>query len=162
VILAVSLLAGVFMGFRSCPAGSATGEIRSSGKPHGDFVVRPVTCVSGGHWGFDGVWVTPEVETSHGRRGFRGGLKIVETEPGHWEAYQENPHACQIFECQKLLVDRQHCRVYDLFVSDMSVWLRYAGHARLDCSFPEGGTLEADLSFHGCAAVPPPSDGVDP
>lgn len=153
VIVLVGALVAVFSVFSSCPRGSATGEIRSHGAPHGDFVVRPVTCFSGGHWGFTGVWVVTETLTSGNRRGFKGGLKIVINDAGGWEAHVENPTICQGFKCEQRRVDERQCRVFDLRLTDRNAWLRRDGHARLDCAFAEGGTLTADLVFKGCAAV---------
>jgi len=159
VLIVLAILALAFTIFRSYPQGSVTGDIRSTGAPHGDFVVRPVTCVSGGHWGFDGVWVVPETLTSGDRSGFKGGLKIVKRGAGGWDAYAENPNICQGFKCRQLHVDEKHCRAFDVAVSDMSIWLRTSGHATFDCAFPEGGTLKAALIFDGCAEVP--SEGGD-
>ena len=153
-LFVLAILALAFTIFRSHPQGSVTGDIRSTGAPHGDFVVQPVTCFSGGHWGFDGVWVVTETLTEGDRSGFRGGLKIVKRDDGGWDAYAENPSICQGFKCQQRQVDEKHCRVHDLVVSDMSIWLRYSGHATFDCAFPEGGTLKAALIFEGCAEVP--------
>lgn len=161
VLFAVAILALLFTIFRSHPQGSVTGDIRSTGAPHGDFVVRPVTCVTGGHWGFDGVWVVTETLTEGDRSGFRGGLKIVDAGAGGWDAWVENPNVCQGFKCQQRYVDRKHCRVFDVVVSDTSVWLRRGGHARLDCAFPGGGTLKAELAFDGCAEVPTQGGDAD-
>ncbi len=60
----------------SYPQGSVTGEIVASGDPHGTFVVHPVTCYSGSHWGFSGLWLVTEMQTSGNKRGFTGGLKV--------------------------------------------------------------------------------------
>jgi hypothetical protein len=158
--MVVGLLGAAFVIFRSCPAGSATGEIRSTGKSHGDFVVRPVTCFAGGHWGFEGVWVVPETQTTAQRRGFKGGLKIMKHDTGQWEAHVENPLVCQGFKCEQRRVERRHCRLFDVVVGSRSLWLRQSGHARLDCGFPEGGTLRVDLTFKGCAEVA--SGGAEP
>lgn len=153
VVLIVAVLGTSFSVLLSYPRGSATGEIRSTGEPHGDFVVRPVTCYSGGHWGFTGVWVAPETTESGSKRGFKGGLKIRKNEAGAWEAYVENPNACKGFDCTELMVRREYCKVFDVVVEDRNVWLRYDGHARMVCDFPEGGTLKSDLAFRGCAVV---------
>jgi hypothetical protein len=146
-------LALVFQCVVSHPAGDARGEIRSSGPPMGDFLVQPVTCVTGRHWGFDGVWVTTKTLTSGRRRGFRGGLKLVRGADGGWDAVVENPDACEVFTCRQSAVNRTHCRQYDVAVSDRNMWLRRRGHARIGCAFPGGGTLDVDVSFEGCAEV---------
>jgi len=160
VLVALGLLGGAFAFFLSHPAGSASGEIRSRGRPHGDFIVRPVTCFAGGHWGFEGVWVVPETLTSGGRRGFKGGLKIVKIDGGGWEAIVESPQACQGFTCEQRRVEQRHCRRFDVVVGSRNIWLRQDGHARMDCAFPAGGTLKVDLTFKGCARVS--SQGAEP
>lgn len=151
--LTVILLAGLVVLFlRSCPRGSASGELHSSGRPHGDFVVQPVTCFTGGHWGFDGVWVVTETQSIGHRSGFRGGLKIVRNDSGGWNAFAENPNVCNGFKCEQRLVEPRHCRLFDVAVR--SGWLRDEGHADIDCAFPGGGTLKASLRFSRCGAVP--------
>jgi hypothetical protein len=158
IITIVSLLGALVVILLSYPRGSARGEIHSTGLPHGDFVVRPITCFSGGHWGFTGVWVVTETLTSGDKSGFKGGLKILKNDAGAWEAVVENPSICQGFKCQQLKVDARHCGVFDVVVKDRNLWFRYDGHAHLDCAFPEGGTLKADLSFEGCGMVPSSGD----
>ncbi len=105
------------------------------------------------------MWVVTEMLTSGQRRGFKGGLKIPKNDAGSWDAYVENPNICQGFRCRQLLVEREHCRVFDVVVTDTNVWQRRSGHAHIDCAFPEGGTLKAELTFNGCAQVP--SHGTD-
>lgn len=158
--MALVLLGVASIQLLSYPRGSVAGEIRSTGAPLGDFVVRPVTCFSGGHWGFTGVFLVTETLTSGGKRGFKGGLKILKNEAGEWEAQVENPNRCEGFKCEQWRVPGQHCRVLDVVVQGMNVWLRYDGHANIDCAFPEGGALKAELSFKGCGRVP--SEGGDP
>ena len=154
IILVIVGLSGAAFGILlSYPRGSVTGEIHSTGMPHGDFVVRPVTCFSGGHWGFTGVWVVSETLTSGSKRGFKGGLKIMKNDAGAWETYVENPNICQGFKCQLKKVDPRYCNVFNVVVEDMSIWMRYDGLAQINCTFPDGGTLKTDLSFKGCAKV---------
>lgn len=144
----------------SYPQGSVTGEVVASGAPHGTFVVHPATCYSGSHWGFSGLWIVTEMKTSGNKRGFRGGLKLVEGDDGNIEAYVENPLACTGFKCQQRRVNPAHCKVFEVWIGERNWWFRRAGHARFDCRFPEGGTLVADLTFRGCGQVP--SSGGDP
>ena len=153
IAIVVCLLVGAFVFLMSHPRGSVTGEIRSTGKPHGDFVVKPVTCYSGGHWDFNGVWVVTETLTSGSKRGFKGGLKIVKNDAGGLETYVENPRICQGFQCKLTRVNPQYCNVFNVNVEERNIWMRYNGAARFDCTFPEGGTLKADLDFRGCALV---------
>jgi hypothetical protein len=137
------------------PRGSVSGELRSTGAPHGDFVVRPVTCFTGEHWHFRGVWMVTETLSSGDRTGFQGGLKIVANRAGEWEAYVENPNRCEGFKCEQWQVPPERCRVFDVVVRSRHAWLRHDGHARIECAFPEGGTLQADLTFDRCGWVAP-------
>jgi hypothetical protein len=144
--------------FTSCPSGSARGEIRSAGLPDGDFVVRPVDCYKGGHWDFSGVWVIPEMKAYKNRSGFTGGLKIVEDDAGKLDVILENPTRCRIFKCEQRKLAREHCPVFDVVLRSGSLPLRKSGHARIECAFPEGGTLKAAVEFEGCAEVPSGGD----
>ncbi len=138
----------------SYPAGTAKGEIRSTGQPHGDFVVRTAECYSWGEMWSSEVAVIKELErTLFGDTGFQGGLEILEDGAGRWRVVTESPKGCSGFNCPQHAVDARHCKVFDV-VSETGGWLwRRHGHARLDCTFPEGGTLKADLTFRGCAQV---------
>ena len=154
VLLVVGLLLAVpVVSFLVNPPGSAKGEIRSSGAPHGDFVLRPAECYTGDHWDFDGVWVFAETLSASGRKGFKGGLKIVRTRAGGWEAYVENPNACDGFKCQQVFVDSKRCKVFDVAVTDTSMLTGYSGHADIDCAFPGGGRLRVKVTFEGCDDV---------
>ncbi len=134
-------------------SGKTEGEIRSVGKPLGDFAMEPPACHSGEHESFFGVWAAPKLETLDGRTGFRGGLKVVKNQVGEWEVYVENPNSCEGFDCPIVQVERQHCSVFDVHVQSTNTTVNdirlRQGHARLDCEFPEGGTLTANLTFSG-------------
>jgi hypothetical protein len=145
------------------PAGTASGEIRSAGRPHGDFVVRTAECYSWGEMWSSDVWVVTELERPlFGGTGFRGGLQVLEDGAGRWRVVTENPKGCVGFKCPQRPVDARQCKVFDV-VSKTGGWLwRRHGHARLDCTFPEGGTLKADLKFAGCAHVISSGSDVDP
>ena len=159
-IVVIGLLGAAASLLLSHPQGSVTGEIVASGEPHGTFVVRPATCYSGSHWGFSGLWLVTEMQTSGNKRGFKGGLKIIEMDDGNIEAYVENPLVCTGFKCQQRLVEPAHCKLFDVAIGKRNWWFRRAGHARFDCRFPEGGDLKADLIFRSCGQVP--SSGGDP
>ncbi len=151
-IAAQCLALMVFM--PGCGGGSTEGEIRSTGAPHGDFVMAPPSCHSGEHESFFGVLVAPKLEEINGHTGVRGGLKVLKNALGQWEAYLENPKTCRGFSCQVLQVEAQQCKVFDIEVKNTNtrkngIRLR-EGHARLDCAFSQGGTLKADLVFKGC------------
>lgn len=154
VLLMLGLMLAIPLGsFLLNPPGTAEGEFRSSGAPHGDFVLYPATCYTGDHWGFDGVWVFEKMLTTGSRKGFRGGLKIVGSRAGEWQAYVENPNACDGFKCQRVFVDRTKCRLFDVAITDTSMLTGYSGHADIDCSFPGGGTLRVKVTFEGCDDV---------
>jgi len=161
VLALLGVAALVFKIAATFPRGSVSGEIRSVGEPHGGFTLFPVDCFSGDHWGFDGVWLVTETLTEGDRTGFRGGLKIVRVEDGRWAAVLENPQRCEVFTCEQTEVRGRNCEVFDLEVERIHRWWRYRGRARLDCTFPEGGTLKADLAFARCGWVRQPG-GVGP
>jgi len=156
VALFVALdVVAVIVFFASGAFGSSVeGEIRSAGLPNGDFVMAPPTCHSGEHESFFGVWVAPELEEIDGRTGFRGGLKVLKNPLGQWEAYLESPNTCRGFECQVLQVKKEHCLVFDIRVENSGTTVNDVrlreGYAKLQCKFPEGGTLKVDLKFSGC------------
>lgn len=148
-------IVAVIIFFASGAFGSSVeGEIRSAGLPNGDFVMAPPACHSGEHESFFGVWVAPELEEIDDRTGFRGGLKVLKNPLGQWEAYLESPNTCRGFECQVLQVKKEHCLVFDIQVENSGTMVNdirlREGHAKLECRFPEGGTLKVDLKFSGC------------
>ncbi|HOU94626.1 MAG TPA: hypothetical protein PLU22_26425, partial [Polyangiaceae bacterium] len=138
------------------PWGSASGEIRSTGAPHGDFTVPVAECYNDGEaWSSD-VWIITRLErTWGGKTGFRGGLELVEDGAGGWRAILENPNSCDGFDCPKRAVEPRHCPVCDVRSEARGWWWRRRGHARIDCSFPPGGTLKVERAFPGCAIVMP-------
>ena len=144
----------LFLGNPFAP-GSAKGEIRSAGAPHGAYTLRPTSCYSGEHEGFFGVWVAPDLEEdSQGRSGFKGGLKLVKDPLGEWLVFLQSPAECQSFACVTRPVPRAQCGTFDVSVRHTNVWVNEIrereGHADLECAFPEGGTLSAHLSFERC------------
>jgi len=134
---------------------SVEGEIRASGKPFGTYIQKPTECYSGEHQNFFGAWVAPELESKDGRTGFKGGIKIVKNHLDEWTVYVESPLECEKFKCTVRELDRKHCKVFDVEVRNTSTVVNdirvREGHARLDCSFPEGGSLVTNLEFDGCS-----------
>jgi hypothetical protein len=103
-----------------------------------------------------GRWIITRLErTWDGKAGFRGGLELVEDGAGGWRAIVENPNFCAGFECPKRAVARSYCPVFDVRSEARGWGWQRRGHARIDCSFPEGGTRNVDLTFRGCAIVTP-------
>jgi len=152
VVLLVALPLGFFL--FSIAGGGAKGEIRSRGEPFGTYVQKPPACHSGEHENFFGVWVAPEVKKLNGKEGFQGGLKILKNPLGEWTVYVESPIGCEGFKCPIRELEKKHCKVFDVEVRNTSTTYNdirvREGHAKLDCSFPEGGTLTANLTFDGC------------
>lgn len=148
------LMFAFFSGGGLFGSGATEGEIRSTGEPHGDWSMRPTACYSGEHESFFGVWAAPPLSEDDGRTGFKGGLKVVKGHTGQWEAYLESPLGCESFNCTIRPVDPAHCSVFDVDVRNTSTIVNdirvREGHAKLECEFPEGGTLQAHLTFEGC------------
>jgi hypothetical protein len=154
-IAVIPAIAFIVFGGGSC-TGTVEGELRVSDPPHGDFVLKPTSCFSGEHESFFGAWVTNDLTEIDGRSGFKGGLKLVKEHTGEWRAFLESPNECTNgFNCVIRPIDPAHCSVFDVDVSNTSTTVNdirvREGHARLECSFPEGGTLRANLTFDGCS-----------
>jgi hypothetical protein len=135
-------------------SGSVEGQIQSRGKPFGTWSMKPTACHSGQHQSFFGVWVTPELKSSGGREGFKGGIKLMKSPMEEWNVYVESPLECESFKCKIWELPRASCKVFDVDVRKTSnsineIWV-VEGHATLDCTTPEGGGLTASLKFDGC------------
>jgi hypothetical protein len=151
----LALLVPVFLLMYCAFSTTVEGEIRSQGKPFGDFQLKPSDCHSGAHENFFGVWVTPELVTVDGRRGFRGGIKLVKNHLNEWDVYVESPRDCRGLECKIQKLTREACQTYVIDVRDTGnvvndIRVR-EGRATLECRFPEGGSLSAKLEFDGCS-----------
>lgn len=81
-------------------SGSVEGQIQSRSKPFGTWSMTPTACYSGQHQSFFGVWVAPKVESSGGREGFKGGVKLMKSPTEEWNAYVESPLECESFKCK--------------------------------------------------------------
>jgi hypothetical protein len=135
-------------------SGSVEGEIHARGKPFGTWSLKPTSCYSGQHQNFFGVWVAPELKESRGREGFKGGIKLMKSPLEEWNAYVESPLECESFKCKIWELPRASCKVFDVDVHKTSnnindIWV-VEGHAKLDCTLPEGGSVTANLTFDGC------------
>jgi hypothetical protein len=154
LVVAFALVPVGFMLF-SLASGGAKGEIRSRGEPFGTYVQKPPACHSGEHESFFGVWVAPELRKINGRDGFQGGIKLVKTNLGEWTVFVESPLGCQGAKCPIRELEAKHCKVFDIDVHNTSMSYNdirvKEGHAKLDCTFPEGGALVANLTFDGCS-----------
>jgi hypothetical protein len=133
--------------------GTVDGEVRSRGKPYGDYVLKAASCFSGDRENFFGAWITPELEDKGDRYGAKGGLKLVKNSLGEWEVYVESPLECDGFKCTVRPVDAKRCALFDIDVHNTNTLVNDVverrGHAKLDCRF-EGGSLTANLTFDEC------------
>ena len=136
-------------------SGNVEGQIVSSGKPHGDYTLIPTSCFSGEHESFFGVWVTPDLMEVDGRKGFKGGLKIVKGHTGEWEIYVESPEECESLNCKIRPLDISKCETFEVSVRNTNTTINdirvREGHATLKCDTGEGGRFEAKLLFDGCS-----------
>lgn len=152
VILMIALPVG-FMLYAS--SASVEGEIRSQGAPFGTYVQKPPACHSGQHESFFGVWVAPELKKRNGRSGFQGGIKLLKNELGQWRVFLESPLECEGFKCTIRELEPKACKVFDVEVHNTGTSFNdivvKEGHARLECRFPEGGSLSVNLKFDGCS-----------
>jgi hypothetical protein len=153
-IVVLGIGAVVAMAVFAFGSGSVEGQIQARGKPFGSWSMKPTGCYSGQHQNFFGVWVAPELRKSGGREGFKGGLKLMKSPLEEWNVYVESPLECESFKCKIWEVPRASCKVFDVDVRKTSnnindIWV-VEGHARLDCTTPEGGALTASLKFDGC------------
>jgi len=130
--------------------GSVEGTVRTTGKPFGDGQRELSTCYSGDRQSFFGVSVKPD------GRGFAetGGMKILKNDADQWVVYLERPLGCESAQCELTQVDRNACSTFDVEVRNSGTIANEIrvrrGHARLECRFPEGGSLKAELEFSGC------------
>jgi|GEM_PF-2007769 len=155
LMVALFILVPLALVVATCGDGSVEGELRSRGKPHGDFVLKPTSCFSGEHESFFGVWVTPKLKKVSGRQGFQGGLKLLKNNLNEWEAYVESPVECDGLACKIRPLDRTQCKVFQVDVRNTSTSINdirvREGSARFDCQFAGGGSFNATLKFDGCS-----------
>ena len=151
----VPLLAVNVLFFRSVfGTGSVEGEIRSRGQPHGDYALEAAACFSGDRENFFGAWITPELVDKGKKYGAKGGLKLVKNPLGEWDVYVESPLECEGFKCKTRPLEAAHCTRFEVEVHDTGTEVNDVvereGRAALDCRFPGGGTLTANLRFDEC------------
>jgi len=152
-IIPIGALVG-FLFWKTTGTGSAKGEVRSRGKPFGDYAMQVEGCFSGARENFFGAWVTPKLEDKGSGYGAKGGLKLVKNMVGEWDVYVESPSECEGYKCKTRPLDAKACTVFDVDVHDTQTSvndvIEREGHARLTCSFPDGGALTANVTFDGC------------
>lgn len=126
------------------------GDFVSTGAPLGDFRFVPKTCRSGQRLNFFGAVLL-------GERPGEGGLMLIDDAVQGKIVKVEVPGSCQPPEhliCTEVTVDPRKCATYDVHIQGTggrreSV-ARMEGHLRLDCRYPDGGRIRADLEFSGC------------
>lgn len=142
------LVPGLFL-FMLWP-GSVEGTLRSQGQPFGDRERELTTCYSGDRQNYFGVALKPEDRSFD----VAGGVKILKNAADQWTVYVERPLGCAPAQCELVELDRKQCSVFDVDVRNSGMTVNEIrgrkGRARLECRFPEGGSLSAALEFSGC------------
>ncbi len=130
--------------------GSVEGTLRSRGQPFGDRELELTACYSGDRFRYFGVALKPESASPD----TAGGIKILKNAADQWVVYVERPLGCEPGRCELVELDRKHCSVFDVEVRNTGAMVNdirgRKGHAKLECRFPEGGSLSATLEFSGC------------
>lgn len=130
--------------------GSVDGTVRSRGQPFGDRERELTTCYSGDRQNYFGVALKPE----DGSFDTAGGVKILKNAADQWAVYVERPLGCAPAQCELVELDRKQCSVFDVVVNNSGMTVNEIrgrkGRAKLECRFPEGGSLSAALEFSGC------------
>jgi len=130
--------------------GSVEGTVRSRGQPFGDRERELTTCYSGDRQNYFGVALKPEDRSFDSA----GGVKILKNAADQWAVYVERPLGCVPAQCELVELDRKQCSVFDVDVRNSGITVNeirgHKGRAKLECRFPEGGSLSAALEFSGC------------
>lgn len=144
------LLGGILFSVGGKGCGHVEGAVVSTGKPIGDFVFTPTTCKSGQRMSFFGVVLVGDGPTD-------GGMLVV-VDPVQGKSLKiEVPGSCKPPDhevCTEVLVRPDQCTTFDVVVDPTSTRVNNIrlmdGHARVECAFPEGGTLKVNLQFENC------------
>jgi hypothetical protein len=130
--------------------GSVEGTLRSRGQPFGDREREFSACYSGDRQNYFGVALKPEDRSFESA----GGVKILKNAADQWLVYVERPLGCAPAQCELVELDRKQCSVFEVDVRNSGMTVNEirgrTGRAKLECRFPEGGTLSAALEFSGC------------
>jgi hypothetical protein len=126
------------------------GELVSAGAPLGDFRFEAKACRSGERLGFFGAVLT-------GERPGEGRLVLIDDAVQGRIVTVEAPGSCQPPDdeaCAGITIDPLRCATYDVVIERTSrardPVARMEGRLRLDCHYPGGGRVRADVEFSGC------------
>ncbi len=153
LVMAFAVQVPIFVGvifFVGKGCGVAEGSLVAQGQPFGDFTFKAVQCRSGEHMNFFGAVVLGE--------GPNDGGVIVGEDPLQGRYVKlEVPGSCKppdLEVCTEILVDKTKCSIYEprlertnTTVNDIRL---IDGSLKLQCDYPEGGTLKAELKFENC------------
>ncbi|HSA20608.1 MAG TPA: hypothetical protein P5076_04095, partial [Myxococcota bacterium] len=142
------VIAVIFFVGKGC--GVAEGSLVAQGQPFGDFTFKAVQCRSGERMNFFGAVVLGN--------GPNDGGVIVGDDPLQGRYVKiEVPGSCKppdLEVCTEILVDKTKCSIYEprlertnTTVNDIRL---IDGSLKLQCAYPEGGTLKAELKFESC------------
>ena len=153
VLMAIVTLGGgiaafFIVGGKGC--GHVEGSLTSTGRPLGDFTFTPATCRSGQRMSFNGVGLIGNGPTE-------GGILVIDDVAKGKFLKVEIPGSCRPPDyevCTEIDIVRENCTVFEVSIRQTSTTVNdirlVDGHARIDCTFPQGGTAKADLVFENC------------
>lgn len=149
--LFMSLMVGVagffFLG-KGCS--SVEGNLVSKGEPAGNFVFIPDACRSGQHMQFFGAVILGKGQTD-------GAVVLIEDPVKGKVIKIEVPGSCEppdYEKCREIIIDPSACSVYNMSVKKTSTMVNdirlIDGSVKLNCSFKEGGSVQADMVLKNC------------
>jgi hypothetical protein len=126
------------------------GTLISKGKPAGDFTFVPKKCRSGERMQFFGAVMLGE--------GQQDGAVVAIHDPIKGKLVKvEVPGSCRppdYEKCHEILIEQKQCSTFNVNVKRTNIIINEIvlidGSLKLDCTFPEGGTIKADMKFENC------------
>ncbi|NMB74136.1 MAG: zinc-ribbon domain-containing protein [Myxococcales bacterium] len=139
-----------FLAFSGKGCGHTEGSFVSKGQPLGDFTFTPTQCRSGQRMSFFGAILVGDGPTE-------GGLLVGEDAVKGKFVKLEVPGSCKPPDyevCTELFIERSYCSVFEAYAKNTNTTVNdirlVDGHLKLDCVFPEGGSVKADIKFENC------------
>lgn len=145
----LALVGFIFMlGGRGCS--KTEGTFVSAGRPVGDFTIVPKKCRSGQRMNFFGAVLLGE--------GPDDGAVVAIIDPVRGKLVKvEVPGSCKPPDrevCREVLIEPSMCSKFDVSVQRTSTEVNdirlIDGHINLECTFPEDGSVHANLKFENC------------
>jgi hypothetical protein len=140
----------LFFVFQGKGCGHTEGSLVAQGQPIGDFTFTPTQCRSGQRMSFFGAVLVGDGPTD-------GGILVGEDAVKGKFVKLEVPGSCKPPDyevCTEVMVERSYCSVYEAHVENTNTTVNDVrlvdGHLKLDCKFPEGGSVKADIKFENC------------